>query len=281
MRLLGVLLILLGAGAGYAQEAQTPEVVPPTADAIMARVAENQDRSEKLRSEYVYKQHIHIVTRKTNGKLQRQETADYRVLPTPDGTKRELEKITGRYLRKGKYVDFTGEPVPEHDSLDGNLVRDFRDSVSNEKSKDGLESDLFPLTTKQQEKCAFRLIGEETLQGRPAYRIAFRPKEKDDFTWAGEAVIDKEDFQPVTVFTKLSRRIPFAVRTLLGTDLPGIGFNVKYQRQPDGVWFPVGLGTEFRLHVLFFLNRDISVSLQNSSFQRTDVKSTVKYEALQ
>jgi hypothetical protein len=85
-------------------------------------------------------------------------------------------------------------------------------------------------------------------------------------------------FQPVVVFTKLSRRIPFAVRTFLGTDLPGVGFNVKYQRQADGVWFPVSFGAEFRLHVLFFINRDISVALQNTGFQHTEVKSTIKYE---
>ncbi len=35
-----------------------------TADAIMARVAANQDNSEELRKEYVYKQRIHIVTHK-------------------------------------------------------------------------------------------------------------------------------------------------------------------------------------------------------------------------
>lgn len=82
----------------------------------------------------------------------------------------------------------------------------------------------------------------------------------------------------MVVFTKLSRRIPFAVRTFLGTDLPGVGFNVKYQRQLNGVWFPVSLGAEFRLHVLFFINRDIAIALQNGAFEHTDVQSTIKYE---
>jgi hypothetical protein len=257
-----------------------------TADEVMARVAVNQDQSERLRGEYVYKQNIRVMSRKTNGKLMREETAVYSVLPTPDGMNKQMEQIRGRYLQKGKYVEFAGEPLPQPDSLDSNLIRDFRRELAADwpkatdenRSKDGLSQDLFPLTTKEQKKYRFTLLGEETVQGRPVYRIGFRPNDNDELTWAGEAVIDKEDFQPVVVFTKLSRRIPFAIRALLGTDLPGIGFNVRYQRQPDGVWFPVSLGSEFRLHVLFFLNRDIAISLQNTGFQHTDVKSTIKYE---
>jgi len=63
-------------------------------------------------------------------------------------------------------------------------------------------------------------------------------------------------FQPVRVFTRMSRRIPYLVRTMW-FDLPGFGFNVVYERQEDGVWFPSIFGTEFRLHVgpLFFFNR--------------------------
>jgi len=281
-----LLLILAIASAGYTQ-GPAPQALTDTgasgltaltAEAIMARVAANQDRGEKLRGEYVYKQRIRVITRKTNGKLAREETADYHVVPTPDGTKKELQHITGRYEQKGKYLEFAGEPVPRRDSLDGNLIHDFRDDLSSDKSKDGIGRDLFPLTTEKQKKYQFRLIGNATQQGRPVYHIGFAPAEKSDFTWSGEAFIDKEDFQPVVVFTKLARRIPFAVRTFLGTDLPGVGFNVKYQRQPDGVWFPVSLGAEFRLHVLFFINRDIAISLQNSAFEHTDVQSVIKYE---
>jgi hypothetical protein len=41
----------------------------------------------------------------------------------------------------------------------------------------------------------------------------------------------------------------------------GSGFNVVYKRQKDGGWLPATFGTEFQLRVLFFINRDISVSL--------------------
>lgn len=273
---------LLIAGVACAQDLPAPSAsqrtdeTPLTAETIMARVAANQDRSEILRKEYVYKQHIHIVTHKPKGRLIREETADYDVVPMPDGTQKQLKQLTGRYWTKGKYVDFNGEPAPEAESLDGQLVHEFRDDLANEKSKDGLGHDLFPLTTKEQEDYEFKLLGQETQEGRSVYHIGFGPKDKQDITWAGEAFIDAEDFQPVRVFTRLSRRLPLAVRTMLGTDVPGAGFNLVYKRQPDGVWFPVSFGTEFRLRVLFFLNRDITVAMANTAFEHTHVETRMK-----
>jgi hypothetical protein len=278
MRVLCVLLVLSATVPSRAQETQAaPDKEQLTADAIMARVAANQDNAEALRRQYVYRQHTHIVTHKPKGgRLLREETADYDVTPTPDGTQKELKVLTGRYWKNGKYEAFHGEPVPEADSLDGSLIHDFREDLSNEKTKDGLAKDLFPLTSEQQKDYVFTLLGQEILEGRSAYHIGFRPKDKDELTWAGEAYIDAAEFQPARVFTKMSRRIPFGVRTFLGTDLPGIGFNVVYKRQEDGVWFPATFGTEFRLHVLFFINRDISVSLENTGFQHTHVESKMK-----
>jgi len=280
LRFVGFLLV---AAVSFAQsappeQAKEPEQAnrQPTAAEIMARVAANQDRSEELRKQYVYVQHTHILSRKPKGRLLREERADYDVVPTADGTQKELKLITGRYWNKGKYEAFEGEPVPESGSLDGNLIHDFREDLSNEKSKDGLAKNLFPLTTEGQKDYEFKLLGQETQAGRSVYHIGFRPKDKNDISWAGEAYIDAAEFQPVRVFTKLSRRIPFGVRTFLGTDLPGIGFNVVYKRQEDGVWFPSTFGTEFRIHALFFINREMTVSLENTGFQRTHVESKMK-----
>jgi hypothetical protein len=248
------------------------------AAAIMAKVAANQDRAEKLRNDYVYQQRVRVVTRKTNGKLAREETTDYLVTPAPDGIKKEMKHIDGRYWHQHRYVDFHGDSAPNTDNLDGALVQSFRDDLVNSKSKDGFGNDLFPLTSEQQKKYEFQLLGEQTVRGRNVYRIGFGPKDKKDIDWAGEAWIDARDFEPVRVFTKLSRRIPVLVRTLLGTDVPGLGFNVEYRRFDDGVWFPVSFGTEFRLRAVFFINRDITVSLENSGFRRTSVESAIDYQ---
>lgn len=267
------LVAALYANAGNTNASEHP------AEAIMLKVAANQDRAEKLRNQYVYRQHIRVVTRRTNGKLAREETTDYLVAPTPDGVKKDLKHVDGRFWQKHQYVEFHGDSVPEADSLDGVIVESFRHDFVNSKSKDGFESGLFPLTSQEQTKYDFELMGEQTVSGRRVYRIAFGPKNRKDITWAGEALIDTQDFEPIRVFTKLSRRIPFAVRTLLGTDVPGLGFNVEYRKFDDGVWFPVSFGTEFRLRAVFFINRNITVSLENSDFQRAHVESAIDYKA--
>ena len=151
----------------------------------------------------------------------------------------------------------------------GHGVHVHVDVADEGQSKDGLAKGLFPLTTKQQAKYLFKLEGQQAMNGREVYRVSFRPKDKNDFDWKGEAFIDGHEFEPVVVYTEMSRKIPLAVRTLLGTNLPGLGFSVTYDREPDGVWFPVSFGTEFRMRVLFFIARDISMSLANTHFEKT------------
>jgi hypothetical protein len=232
---------------------------------------------------------IHIATHKPKSRMMREENADYDVVPLPDGTtQKQLKLLTGRYWDKDRYVNFQGGPVPEAGSTDGDfihnlrnhetvpeadrtdadLIRNLRNQLSNDKSKDGLARNLFPLTSEEQKDYEFKLLGQEVEAGRNVYHIAFTPKDKDGPTWAGEAFIDAAEFQPVRVFTKMSRRLPFLVRTMW-FDLPGIGFDVQYERQRDGVWFPSSFGTEFRMHVgpLFFFDRDIAISLKNSEFE--------------
>ena len=267
--------ILLIATVSFAQSAQ-PNPVALTAEFIMARVAANQDRSEALRKQYVYKQHIDILTHKPGGKLMREETADYNVVPTPDGTKKKLTLLTGRYWHKGRYEQFTGRPTPEEDSFDGYLINDLRDDLSDDTAKDGFARRWFPLTSDEQKDYAFKLLGQEVQQGRSVYHISFQPKDKDGILWAGEVYIDAAEFEPVRVFTKLAQRVPLMIRTLLGIDVPGVGFDVVYQRQADGVWFPATLGSEFRIRAKFVVNRQVSVSLENSAFEHTHVVSRMK-----
>jgi hypothetical protein len=270
--MLPLLWVLMLAPPGILSAGDQPS---PSVQEIMARVAANQDRSQQARAEYIYQQRIRVAAHRTNGKLVREETTDYLVTPTPDGTKKELKHLDGRYWHKGKYLEFHGEPVPESYSLDGSLVHNFRYDFSDDRSKDGLGRDLFPLTSEEQKKYLFELAGEETVQGREVYRVRFRPLEKNELTWAGEALIDAAEFEPVRVYTKLSRKIPLFVRTLLGTDVHGLGFNVEYRRFDEGVWFPVSFGTEFSFRAVFFLSRDITVSLENSAFERANVQSKI------
>ncbi len=269
-----VLITLLSNGYLSALPVQSAQ----SADEIMKQVAANQDRAQQERKQYVYEQHVKVAIRRTNGKLAREEVSDVLVTPDAKGVQRKEESIRGRYWKKGQYHEFHAEPVPEAGGLDGSLAHEFRDELLNDDSKDGLAKDLFPLTTDEQKNMKFELEREEVIAGRPAYRIQFRPADKNDIAWAGEALIDKQELQPVSVFTRLSRRIPLFVRAMLGTDLPGLGFSTTYKRLDKNIWFPASFGTEFRLHAVFFINRTISVSMDNRNFKKTSAESTVQYE---
>ncbi len=268
-------LVLLLVSAADLNASSNPSQL--SAAQIMKRVAQNQDRAQSERCNYVYEQSVRVVIRRKNGKPARDETTRYSVAPEAKATKRTEESVFGSYWKKGRKIDFKGEPVPEGGGIDAGLAHAFRDLV-NDDSKDGLGKDLFPLTTDAQKDLAFQLEGEETVSGRKAYRIKFGPANRHDFTWAGEALIDEQEFQPVSVYTRLSRKIPLAVRTLLGTDVPGLGFNTQYKRIDKDVWFPVSFGTEFRLRAVFFLNRVISVSMQSRDFKRASVTSDIQYQ---
>ena len=273
-------------GAAHAQQPM------PTAD---------QDRAEAERSHFVYVQHVRALSRK--GKTVRcEEITDARVTPSDKGSHQELLKLDGRLFVRGKYVTYSTLPDPKEkavdaspDNKDENLHANIRSEDDNEKmdrdlienlrhnlldadSKDGVAAGLFPLTSKAAPHYIYRLLGRELRNGRDAFHISFTPKD-DEYDWKGDAWIDTTAYEPIVVRTKLDKDIPFAVRLLLGTSLPGLGFTVIYAPQPtntpDALWFPSSFGTEFKMNILFFLHRTIVLDAQNREFEKTHVKSTI------
>jgi hypothetical protein len=142
---------------------------PLGAAEIMRRVAENQDREQAARNQFIYQQVIHRTARYKNGKLIKEEFWTYTVTPNAKGTEKKLVSVKGRYLKNGAYLPFEGEPVPEV----GHLSVVFDDNESS--TRDGLDSDLFPLTSEKQKEYTFECAGERIIKGRPAYRIQFHP----------------------------------------------------------------------------------------------------------
>jgi len=301
----------------WADEPHEPDSLP-SAQSVMARVGENQDRSEADRAHYVYVQHAKVVSRRGE-KVICEEITNYRITPSNDGSHGELLDLEGRLRRKDTYTPYHALPpdkakaeVPSNadtpnnqkqdpppdspkqededhgsiritidgDSLDRDLVEDLRWDLIHDKSKDGVSAGLFPLTSKEQQDYVFRMVGRERLNGRDVFHLTFRPKQKNDIGWSGNAYIDTTAFQPVLITTGMARKIPFAVRTLLGTNFPGLGFTVTYAPQPDGVWFPVTFSTEFKIHVLFFFHREIILDAQNRDFEKTHVTSRIVGEAM-
>jgi hypothetical protein len=269
------LLIALATAAGALSQ------VPETAASIMAKVAVNQDRAERLRSEFVYRQTVLIRMRRGNHKLAREERSEFTVTPSPQGFDKMLASFAGRYEQKGSLFNYD-HPHYEYKGvdIDGDVISDLADDLTNDKSRDGIGKDLFPLTAAEQAKYTFRLMGRETLHGRDVYRVAFRPKPhtEDASCWSGDLLADVREYQPVLVTTRLARGIPFWVKTMLGTDLKYLGFSVAYDRFEEGVWFPVSYGGEFEVRAVFVYKRLISLSLTNTGFRRADVKTNITYE---
>jgi hypothetical protein len=253
---------------------------PETAATIMERVAVNQDRAEHLRSSFVYQQTLLMRLRRGNHQLAREERSEFSVTPGPAGVERKLAHFSGRYQRDGKFIAYDHPHYQYKDTdIDGDLISDLGNDLTNNSSRDGIAHDLFPLTAAEQAKYTFRLLGRETRRGRDLFRISFRPKRgAENASWAGEALIDANEYQPVHVSTRLARGVPFWVKTMLGTNLKYLGFSLGYERFEQGVWFPVSYGGEFEIKVLFFYRRLISVSLENKGFQRTQADSTITYE---
>lgn len=290
------LLLLLALAPVLSAQQPAPSANPdaPTAATIMTMVALHQDATEAARARYVFIQHAQVTSRK--GKVVRcEEITDSRVAPSAKGSEQKIIKLEGRLLEKHTYLHYTELPKSKdrggsevksgHDEeeinldsssgMDRDLVENMRDNLTKDNTRDGIGAGLFPLTTKAQQVYSFQLIGRERMNGRDVFHLTFAPRDKSDFNWKGDAYIDSTAYQPVVVRTTMSRKIPFAVRALLGTSLPGLGFTVIYAPQPGGVWFPVSFGTEFKIKLLFFFHREIVLSAQNRDFEQTHVTSTI------
>ena len=245
----------------------------------MQRVAANQDRAMQDRSLWTYTQSILTQLRRTNGTLAREERKEYTVAPTQSGAEKKLTSFSGKYESKGQYHTYD-KPGHEYKGvdIDGDLIDDLaNDFVSDEKSKDGISPDLFPLNTREVAKYEFKLHGVETYREAKVYRITFTPRKghPEAPVWSGEALVDASELQPVRIATDLARKVPFAVKTLLGTNVSNLGFTVLYQKVADGVWFPASFGGEFNLRAVFVYGRKVSISMSNSEFRRVDVQSRV------
>jgi hypothetical protein len=303
--------VLLSACVCSAQNSSPAPQDLPSAESVMARVATNQDAAEAERAHYVYVQHAKMTSRRGKTTMC-EEITDYRFTPSSDGSKQDLLKVDGRYLKNHKYLTYTAllprdEDKPKDaenkdksaekatdkkdkdkdpafdpnsdETIDRDLVENIRWGLIHDKSKDGINAHLFPLTSKDQADYSFRMIGREHMNDREVYHISFRPKKKDDFGWSGDAYVDTTAYQPVLVTTGMARKIPFAVRTLLGTNFPGLGFTVTYAPQADGVWFPVTFSTEFKIHVLYFFHRQVILDAENRDFEKTHVTSRIVGDA--
>src|SRR5580692_4021541 len=114
-RLLFVLLI------GTQLFAQTPD-----AGEIMRRVSENVDRAQAARAAWVYDQDVFVRLKRANGKLAREESRQYTVVPTDKGAQRKLVSVEGKILEGKKEIPYSEAGYRTKDAdIDGGLVDTF------------------------------------------------------------------------------------------------------------------------------------------------------------
>lgn len=262
--------------------------------AIMAKAAANVEKAVDSRRQFVYRQFIVSSLVRSNGKIARKENREYEVFPTESSTEKKLVSLRGEVRRGKKITPYTEVGFKDKSfDIDGDLIRELTDELVDAKdSRDGIPPSLFPLRAADLPGYRFTLLEEVEYQGRRTYKVRFEPAMKrtciniggdddecDGPSWKGEAWIDRDDLQPVRIFTQQAFQIPWGIKVFLGTNVRQSGFAVSYQRVADNVWFPVSYGTEFRLNVLFGYKRTITLSLVSSGFQKTDVSSRIKYSA--
>ena len=248
--------------------------VPVSVDDIMCRVAENQDRADAARAEYVYDMNVFVRLKRANGKAAREESRDYVVAPGPRGASRKLAKVEGKIFEGKKEVAYTEAGYKTKDmDIDGAITESFAGELLWRKDKEGPMVDWFPLSHENAKDYRFRLEGEENYRGKDVYRISF---ENDD-CWKGEALIERNEFQPVLVTSAWECKIPGAVKILLGTNVQQIGAKISYERFGPGVWFPVNCGGEIRFKVLFFYARTVAFTARDSGFRKAEVKTSIGY----
>jgi hypothetical protein len=260
-------------------------VAPPSADEIMQRVAENQERALAARSAYVYDMNVFVRLKRANGKLAREESRDYVVAPGEKGARRKLVKVEGHILEGGRTINYADAGYRTRDSnIDGALTDSFAREVMWEKGEFGPMVEWFPLTREGDAKYSFRFEGEEKYHNYDVYKISYVEKDKNkdaDECWRGEALIEKNEFEPVLITAQWDCKVPNAVRAILGTNVEHLGAKITYQRFGDGVWFPVTCGGELKLRVLFLYARTIGFSAKNSDFRKADVQSSVDFDDVQ
>ena len=185
-----------------------------------------------------------------------------------------MVKVEGKILEGKKEIAYDRAGYRQKDAdIDGGLVDMFAREILWRRDSLGGMVYWFPLESKNLDKYVFRCEGEERYRDYDVYRITFRER---DF-WEGEALIERNEFQPVLVTSAWAGKVPTAVTIALGTNVKQIGAKITYKRFDKDVWFPVQSGGEMKLRVLFLYARTIAFSGTNRDFRKADVQSSMEF----
>jgi hypothetical protein len=247
----------------------------PDAREIMHRVAENVDRAIAARASWVYDQDVFVRLKRGNGKLAREESRQYTVAPTGKGAERKLVKVEGKIVDGAHVVNYSEAGFRRKETdIDGAITDSIAREILWRRDNLGGMAYRFPLESGNLDRYDFKYEGEEHYREYDVFRISFHSRGDN---WSGEALIERNEYEPVLVTSTWLGKVPAAVQIGLGTNVKQIGAKITYKRFDKDVWFPVSVGGEMKLRVLFLYARTIAFSASNSGFRKTAVESSVEF----
>lgn len=251
---------------------------PPDAGEIMRRVAGNFDRANAARASWVYDQEVFVRVKRANGKLAREEIRKYTVAPTEKGAERKLVSVEGKIQNGNRVVNYSEAGFRQKDmDIDGAITDSLAREVLWRKDILGNIVYAFPLESKNLKLYNFKYGGEEHYRDYDVFKISFQSRDKHEDDWAGEILVERNEYQPVLVTSAWMGKVPAAITIAMGTSVKQIGAKFTYKRFDKDLWFPVEVGGELKVRVLFLYARTIAFSASNSGFKKTDVKSSVEF----
>jgi hypothetical protein len=133
----------------------------------------------------------------------------------------------------------------------------------------------------------FQLIGEEVINGRPAYVLRATPRAgyrahgkygKMMSKVEGKLWVDKQDFGWIKVDGKVTQ--PFSMGLFLARVLGGSQITMEQTRFDEGIWMPTRIEVRASAKILFVKSYDINRILAYSDyqlFQRASLASVPKW----
>jgi len=236
--------------------AMLPAATPPSAQEIVRRSVVNNDRNWKAAPEYTYMERD-VVSK--GGKT----------------TDRTYENMMIEGSPYQKLVAINGEPLPpnkartEARKLRQAIARRKHESASDrqahiEQYERGRRQD-HELMQQMMEAFDFKLLGEETVNGRKCYvldgipRPDYKPISRDTEVlkgMRGRLWVDEEEFQWVKVHAEVFRPVAFGL--FIAQVEPGTEFTLEEGPVGEGIWEPISFGQEVKAQVLFFWSRNSS-----------------------
>jgi hypothetical protein len=257
---IGCLLLLSLGELRSAVAADSPELC---ADEVVRKAVARGQKSDRAGGQAAYTYTKLTVTEELDrsGRLKERKERVYQVVFKGGATQLKLLTVNGR--------------APGTDDLRKQSENDSstRQIIGSKPGKPSENRDNF-LTPELVARFKFKLIGEQSINGRPAYQIAFEPRnptlparrilDRVLDRMSGTLWIDKEEFELAQAQVRLGSEIDL-LGGVIGS-LKKLAFTVTRTRIGDGLWFNTFSSGDFEGRKLLDSMR-IKTKSQSSNFR--------------